>query len=167
LQDKPFYIKTSKHIPEAIMQLNMLLILVSFTAFFHTSLCLGRPDSSPVNSTITLHNSTSIRPRQAPEIKVLKQVYICSGQLNGSPNYDCPSQTCTGWNNWLDTEPVLVQAPHTNCIDTDCDTNFKVCNKHSGAEQQCYETEAFTPSIDAEGRCCYSVPGTEHVYLWA
>jgi hypothetical protein len=150
------------------MQPNKLFIMLSFTTFIHTSLCLVIAEPSPVNSTITIGSSSSLRNRQTPSVQLLKQIYFCSGRATTAPPYDCPPTTCESWHNYLDHNYIRVPVPHTNCIDTDCDTNFRVCNKHHGDDpHHCTYSNDLIPGKDPQGRCIYDVPGTERVYIWA
>jgi hypothetical protein len=124
-----------------------------------------------LNATASIPYNASLSRRQVPQPssdKVEKLVYFCKGHLNGGGNNDCPNTTCTKWENWVDIQEVEAYEPGTNCIDTDCNTNLRICDKPRKLwphYQQCKSITSYKPSLTPWDRCCYDVPGTEYIYL--
>jgi hypothetical protein len=157
------------------MQFNMLFSTLSLITLLHTSLGLANPNLLPVNSTVGLPTSTgtsndALPKRQTPlpwNDKTYKTINIFKGGLNGPPDYDCGGEADV-WENWLDEVHIEIKDSAVNCIDTDCNTNFQVCNLVKKPKKRaCTYSTQLTPSYMTNGRCAWDVPGTEAIYIWA
>ena len=146
------------------MQSNLLFLFL--TAAFFCPHVLARPNIIPVNNDVITHSNTTtagLQPRQSQVgDQVLKHVYACGGYLNGFPNYDCPPDTCNDWYRYLGPDVTEIEISGVNFIDTDCHTDFKVCNQHG----HCKDRSKLTPSQNVFSRCSWAVPGTESLYVW-
>jgi hypothetical protein len=158
------------------MQLNILFSTLSLMALLHTSLSLTKLNLLPVDTTVDLPTSTSTElndtfPKRQTSLpwndKIYKTINIFKGGLNGPPDYNCGGEADV-WENWLDGVHIEIKESGVNCINTDCNTNFQVCNRVKKPQKRaCTYNTQLTPSYMANGRCAWDVPGTETIYIWA
>ncbi len=110
----------------------------------------------PLNDTTfgTELTHTNLTKRQGQQ----KTVYYCSGHFKTPPNYDCNQNfPCTEWSGLVFPVAIgTIQAPSTNCFDTDCDTGFSVCDSHGS----CTGYGLFNPAMTPWGKCTYNTVGT-------
>ena len=137
---------------------NLRLTTIALFLFLIISSANVRPSNDTSFNTDFAHtNLTKLQGQQ-------KLVYYCSGHFKTPPNYECDqSFHCTGWSGMV--FPVsggTIQAPGTNCLDTDCNTAFSVCDSWGS----CTGSALFHPARTPWGRCTYNTVGTHSFQLF-
>ena len=128
-------------------------------------------------STMPLDNSANRAPPEVENIENIEEpstsltvrqyqpfLYTCSGYAGSSPAgdggcggpctkqyYSCPSNSV----------PSQIYCPNTNCVDTDGNTPFYVCD----GDNSCNPQTSFHPTQDREGRSIFNTRGTMYLYV--